>query len=183
MGASTSKRLAGEGFLEQQVKGVSFCLRTRGLLCRHKYTISKNCTVIGAISYDPAPANPPHPPPPPPQAQIVQSTCATRTTAAAASWPFAPSSHHTCACPLPPCTCLWRQGLQLLLPARDVGVLPSLEHFSLISEYSFSDDGHNSVLPTHSFTESVLLMRLRHISPILTMGRSQSKPVLEFKCC
>ncbi len=57
-----------------------------------------------------------------------------------------------CACPLPPCTHLWRQGLQLLLPARDVGVFkfPSLEHFSLISEYSFSDDGRNSVLPPHS---------------------------------
>src|SRR6266851_222493 len=88
-----------------------------------------------------------------------------------------------CACPLPPCTRLWRQALQLLLPARDLGVLPSLEHFSLISEHSFSDDGRNSVLPAHSFTESVLLMRLRHISPILTMGRGQTNPVLESKCC
>ena len=41
MGASTSKREAGEGFLEQQVKKVTFSLRTRGLLCRHKYAISK----------------------------------------------------------------------------------------------------------------------------------------------
>jgi hypothetical protein len=48
MGASTLKREAGE-VLEQRVKGVTFSLRTRGLLCRHKYTISKNCTVIGAI--------------------------------------------------------------------------------------------------------------------------------------
>ena len=36
----------------------------------------------------------------------------------------------------------------------------AFEHFSLISEYSLSDNSRNSVLPAHSFAESVLLMRL-----------------------
>jgi len=60
----------------------------------------------------------------------------------------------------------WQQGRQLLLHAHDVGVLSSLEHFSLISEYSLSDDSRNSVLPAHSFAESVLLMHLAYCAAL-----------------
>jgi hypothetical protein len=45
-------------------------------------------------------------------------------------------------------------------------VLSSLEYFSLISEHSLSDDSRNSVLPAHSFAESVLLMRLAYCAAL-----------------
>ena len=112
--------------------------------------------------YVPALANPPRPPPPP----QAQSTCATLTTAAAASRPFAPLSHHTLRSSTVSTHTFWQQGRQLLLHAHDVGMLSSLEHFSLISEYSLSDDSRNSVLPAHSFAESVLLMRLAYCAAL-----------------
>jgi hypothetical protein len=75
-----------------------------------------------------------------------------------------------CSSTVSTCTS-WQQGQQLLLHAHDMGVPSSLEHFSLISEYSLSNDSRNSVLPAHFFfAESVLLMRLAYcaVLPLLS---------------
>jgi hypothetical protein len=119
-----------------------------------------------ALCYNPTLANPPYPPLPP----QAQSTCTTLMTVAAASWPFVLLSHHTLRSSTVSTHTSWQQGRQLLLYAHDVGVLSSLEHLSLISEYSLSDDSRNSILPAHSFAESVLLMRLAYcaVLPLLS---------------
>jgi hypothetical protein len=119
-----------------------------------------------ALHYDPALANPPRPP-----LLQAQSTCVNLMTAAAISQPFVPLSHHMLRSSTVSTHTSWQQGQQLLLHAHDMGMPSSLEHFSLISEYSLSDDSRNSVLPAHFFfAKSVLLMHLAYctVLPLLS---------------
>src|SRR6266851_5121422 len=145
-------------------------LRVTGTDCSATTVIVIDCRCAlkctrWALHYNPTLANPPCPPPP-----QAQSTCTTLMTVAAAIWPFALLLHHMLHSSTVSTHMSWQQGRQLLLHAHDVGVLSSLKHFSLISEYSLSDDSHNSILPAHSFTKSVLLMHLAYcaVLPLLS---------------